>query len=361
METENSLWVLKEQQAYLIHYMKRVSRSFSLVAPEVDSPLDDYLATAYLICRVVDNIEDTQETFKWQQARYAEFAEVLDHPQSAERILSRWDQLAWPGLIDSEQEMMTTQNGHALWQIYAQMPDPYRQSVYRWVSVMAKGMERSGNPDTSDYFFWYGDFRLPRLESDYDLYCFYVAGTVGRLITELAIHFYGLGEGAARLLLESSDSCGRALQKTNIIKDFANDLQRGVCYLPGEWMQDIYFAPLALSNVPPAWKRMVLLNVLQELESSVSYVLALPQNAIGYRKASLLMMLPALETILLAARRLPDLFTPRHAVKISRVTMGQCVLRARGMADDNWAIRTYVDEMSLKIRSQLDLVTSGVK
>ena len=106
---------------------------------------------------------------------------------------------------------------------------------------------------------------------------------------------------------------------------------------------------------------MVLLNVLQELESSVSYVLALPQNAVGYRKAGLLMMLPALETILLAAQRLPDLFTPRHAVKISRTKMGQCVLRSRRMAADNWAIRSYVGEMSLQIRSQLDLVTSSVE
>jgi farnesyl-diphosphate farnesyltransferase len=323
--------------------------------------LDDYLATAYLICRVVDNIEDTVEPFKWQQARFAEFADLLDRPQTADSILSVWDQFSWPGLTDAEKEMMTHENGLALWQIYSQTPKPYRQSIHQWVAVMASGMERSGNPYTSDYFYSHGDFRLPRLESDYDLYCFYVAGTVGRLISELAVHFYGVGDESAWILLESSDACGRALQKTNIVKDFVKDLQRGVCYLPAEWMHDLNYAPLALNGVPPTWKKMVLLNVLQELESSVNYVLALPQNAVGYRKAGLLMMLPALETILLAAHRLPDLFTPRHAVKISRTKMGQCVLRARRMATDNWAIRGYVDEMSMQIRSQLDLVSYRVQ
>lgn len=358
MKAQNLLWISKEQRAYLAHYMKRVSRSFSLVALEVDSPLDDYLAISYLICRVVDNIEDTHESFKWQQARYTEFAELLDQPQAAERILLGWDQLRWSGLTDAEKAMMTTENGLTLWQIYSQTPAPYRQSIHRWVTVMARGMERSINPTTGDFFFTHGDFRLPRMESDYDLYCYYVAGTVGRLITELAIHFYALGGGPAQRLLSSSDACGRALQKTNIVKDFAQDLQRGFCYLPGEWMHDINYAPLVLNGVPPAWKKMVLSNVLGDIEDSVSYVTALPQHAIGYRKASLLMMFPALETILLAARRLPDLFTPRHAVKISRVTMGQCVLRARRMAADNGAIHTYVNEMFTQIQAELASATS---
>jgi len=358
MEAKNSLRISKEQNAYLDEMMQGVSRSFALVAPSIEPQLSSYMATAYLICRVVDNIEDTHESFGWQQVRFAEFTELLDHPDQAERILSGWDRLDWPGLTDAEKEMMTIKNGLMLWQIFTQTPEPYRQSIQRWAAVMAIGMERSNNPYTSNYFFGHGDFRLPRLESDYDLYCFYVAGTVGRMITELDIQFYGLGDNAASLLLNSSDACGRALQKTNIVKDFVKDLQRGVCYLPGEWMYDLNYAPLSLNGVPPAWKKMVLQNVLQELEDSVSYVLALPHNAVGYRQAGLLMMYPALETVLLAARRLPDLFTPRHAVKISRVTMGQCILRARRMAGDNWAIRTYVDEMSHKIRAQLDLVTA---
>ncbi len=350
-----------EQRDYLANYMRRVSRSFSLVAPEVDSPLDDYLATAYLICRVVDNIEDTLQPFSWQQSRFTEFVELLDYPQSAELILAGWDRLDWPGLTDAEMEMMTAEGGLMLWRIYAQIPDKYRRPIQQWAVVMAQGMERSGDPDTFDYFFTHEGVRLPIRESDYDLYCFYVAGTVGRMITELAIHFYALDDDAARLLTAGSDACGRALQKTNIVKDFAVDLERGFSYLPGEWMSEINFAPLSLAGVPSAWKKKVLLNVVSELEDSVSYVLALPETAVGYRRAGLLMMLPAYETILLAARRLPDLFTPYHSVKISRTKMGQCVLRARKMATDDEAIRAYADEMSDQIRTLLGLAAERVR
>ena len=176
-----------EQKAYLAHYMKNVSRSFSIVATEVDAPLNDYLATAYLICRVVDNIEDTTRPFPWQQARYAEFAELLNHPQQAESILIEWGKHDWPGLTDSEREMMTPEDGLMLWQIYSQTPVAYRRSIQQWAGVMARGMERSGNPNATDFFSNHGAIRLPKEEADYDLYCFYVAGTVGRMITELSL------------------------------------------------------------------------------------------------------------------------------------------------------------------------------
>jgi farnesyl-diphosphate farnesyltransferase len=338
--------------------MKGVSRSFSLVAPEVESPLDDYLAVAYLICRVVDNIEDTLQPFEWQQERFAEFSMLLDAPHKAEQLLTDWDLFDWPGLNDSEKELMTSKNGLMLWQTYAQMSDRYREPIRHWASRMASGMERSGNPYTSDYFFNHGDIRLPIQESDYDLYCFYVAGTVGRMITELAVLFYGVDGQVAQTLIKGSDACGRALQKTNIVKDFANDLQRGVCFLPGEWLQEVDFAPLRLDGAPSSWKAKVLLNVVDELEASVGYVQALPEQAEGYRKAGLLMMLPAYETILLAAQQLDDLFSPHHSLKISRVKMGQCVLRARTMARDNQAIHTYSDRMARQIRSELGVISA---
>jgi farnesyl-diphosphate farnesyltransferase len=343
------------QSDYLARYMKGVSRSFAIVAPEVESPLDGYLATAYLICRVVDNIEDTSQPFAWQQARFAEFAHLLQNPQDAPRIVTGWEDLEWPGLTQSERAMMALPDGLTLWEIYSGLPRHYRTPIQKWADKMAYGMERSGNPFTSDFFYSQDGVRLPHTKADYDRYCFYVAGTVGRMITELAILFYDVNSAGAQELIEGSDACGRALQKTNIVKDFAIDLQRGYCYLPGEWLARVDYTPLALRDVPAEWKKRVLLDVVQELEDSALYVTALPRRATGFRRAALLMMLPAYETMLLAADRLPDLFTPRHAVKISRTKMGQCVLRARSMASDDSAIGAYAREMSAAIYERLGL------
>jgi len=86
--------------AYLKSSLDKVSRSFTLVIQQIEAPLKDYLATAYLICRVVDSIEDTYQPYHWQQARFAEFQHLLDRPEAAPDILAQWQQESWPGLTD---------------------------------------------------------------------------------------------------------------------------------------------------------------------------------------------------------------------------------------------------------------------
>ena len=345
----------EKQQFYLKEKMNAVSRSFALVAPAVEAPLNEYLATSYLICRVVDNIEDCTQEFSWQQARFSEFAALLQNPVEAKTILSQWEREAWPGLSLDEQNMMSVAGGLPLWQIYAQIPDESRGSIAHWAQVMADGMEKVSNPDLRSIFFRSREgVRLPARETDYDQYCYYVAGTVGHMITEMAIHYYAIDDSTADRLLINSEASGRALQKTNIVKDFAEDLNRGVCYLPDEWLNEANYAPLRLEGASLAWKKKVLDNVLQEFEDSVKYILDLPVSAVGFRKASLFMLLPGYQTLLLAARKHHQLFTPNHKIKISRVTMTKCLLDARQMVNSNGAILAYSHSIRAELGKILD-------
>lgn len=345
----------KMEKAYLSTYMNKVSRSFTLVAPQVESPLDDYLAVSYLICRVVDNIEDCLLPYQVKQTYFADFAVLLDSPEKAEDILAKWEMVEWEGLSSDEIEMMTRENGLMLWQIYAQIPAAYRASINKWSSTMASGMARVVNLDDNSFFTTEQEIHLPLTAVAYNQYCFYVAGTVGRMITELAIIHYSIDPQVAQPLLTYSEVCGRALQKTNIVKDFAQDLTRGDSFLPDEWMKEVDYAPFALKDVPFWWKKKVLLDVLTELDDSVNYVTHLPKTAVGYRKAGLLMMLPAYQTLLLAAKQHKTLFTPDHAVKISRTTMGKCLIQAQMMATNDDNIRAYGQELSQQITQTLDI------
>ena len=343
------------QQTYLVDNMNKVSRSFALVAPAVEAPLNDYLATAYLICRVADNIEDCTRPFSWQQDRFAEFAALLRNPTDARKILFLWEHESWPGLTIDEQQMMSVDGGLMLWQIYALIPDESRDSIAHWALIMARGMEQVVNPDQAAGFFISRDgVRLPDKEIGYDEYCYYVAGTVGHMITEMAITQYALEGKPAKRLLENSEASGRALQKTNIVKDFAKDLERGVCYLPDEWLREVNYDPLRLEGAPLPWKEKVLTNVLQEFEDSVKYIMDLPTRAVGFRKASLLMLLPGYQTLLLAARNHQRLFTPAHNIKISRITMTKCLLDARQMVANNDAILDYSRNARAELSKALD-------
>jgi farnesyl-diphosphate farnesyltransferase len=219
---------------------------------------------------------------------------------------------------------------------------------------MAQGMEQVIDPQQTDFFFSLDGIRLPCSEADYDRYCYYVAGTVGHMITELAITHYGLQGALAERLLINSEASGRALQKTNIIKDFAKDLQRRACFLPDEWLQEVNRTPLSLGGAPAAWKEKVLVNVLIEYENSVNYVLDLPQSALGFRKASLLMMLPGYQTLLQAARNHERLFTPAHNTKISRRTMAKCLFDARMIVNNDEAILSYSRKAGAELSKALD-------
>jgi len=70
------------------------------------------------------------------------------------------------------------------------------------------------------------DIRAPSLE-DFRLYCRRVAGAVG----VLSVHAFGAGEPEARALALAE---GDALQFTNILRDVAEDAERGRLYLPRE-------------------------------------------------------------------------------------------------------------------------------
>jgi len=333
-----------KQQNYLDEQMKKVSRSFALVVGYLEEPLREQLTAAYLICRVVDNIEDCTESFEWQQRRFAEFKSLLVDPAAMDSVLVAWSQFKWPGLTADEQKLMTLRDGGMLWDIYNQLPKEPRDIIYRWTADMAEGMDRFEDPNSPPMLVKRDDVRVLVSADDYNRYCYYVAGTVGHMATDLAVAHYDFSEGTAAVLEATCEACGRGLQKTNIIKDFAKDVARGISYLPDEWLQSVNYTPLALAGAGLAWKERVLADAFSDLREATRYVLALPQEAVGYRIASLLCLFPAYQTLLQAAERQARLFTSRHKVKISRVTMIRCIRDAREMVHDNAGILAYSRE-----------------
>ncbi len=349
----------QSQQEYLDTRMNEVSRSFALVVPLLEEPLNHYIGAAYLICRVVDNIEDCEQPFAWQMKRFAEFRQLLHEPTCAREILAGWEGEDWPGLTPEEKRMMGVKSGLMLWQIVALMPDKVRLTIGRWALVMAEGMKSVNDPEQAPVFTTRQDVQVLSKEEDYNHYCYFVAGTVGHMVTELVIGHYRLNGQLPDRLLSNCEAFGRGLQKTNIVKDFAKDLDRGICYLPDRWLQEAQYSPLALDGAPIEWSQMVIDNVLDELRAATDYLLALPYEAEGYRMASLLCLLPAYQTLLLAAQKGPDLFTPKHRVKISREVMGQCLDDGRRLLTDNEGITEYSRRLEAEIRTTLG-ITLGV-
>lgn len=326
------------EQQYLKDVMGKVSRSFAVVVAHLEQPLSLYMATAYLICRVVDNIEDCFLPAQIKQRRFNEFHQLLDQPELAPEVLTRWQAAHWPGLTRDEQRLMGDEGGGLLWRIYAALPPHARMTIAHWVGVMAQGMEQLDVPQHPPHFVEHSGVRLLATEADYNRYCYFVAGTVGNLGTELVIEQYHLPNAVAARLRASCEACGRGLQKTNIVKDFVEDRARQICYLPATWLRETNYAPLDLVGAPTAWKQKVIGDVMQELHQSLDHVLSVPRAAAGYRMASLLCLLPAMHTLQLAAKQQDRLFTREHQIKIARTTMLQCIQSVQSLWHDDAAI-----------------------
>lgn len=342
-------------QHYLADAMAKVSRSFAVVVAHLEQPLSHHLATAYLICRVVDNIEDCLQPPAWKQQKFAEFRQLLPDPSLAWEILTAWQAESWPGLTPAEEALMGVAAGLPLWEIFAKLPDQARATIAHWAGTMAQGMWQLEEPELSPRMVDRKGMRVLATEQEYNEYCYFVAGTVGYLGTELVVEHYGLSAAVGEQLRRSAGACGRGLQKTNILKDFVEDHARQICYLPARWMDEVDDAPLSLAGAPAAWTRKVLGDVMAELHASLDHVLGVPQTAMGYRQASLLCLLPALHTLELAAQQHAALFTRGHQIKIPRTTMLQCIQTTQTLWQDDRAIVAYCRGLEQNVAAHLAL------
>lgn len=348
------LWLTREQRRFLADAMRRVSRSFARMTPCLEAPLDDVVATAYLVCRLADCVEDCDAALAWKRERFAELRATLAAPDIAATAMAAWTGAAWEGLTSDESALARLGGASPLWPIYAAFPVAARAAFELRIGEMIEGMIGTLDPDASPRWIDRGAIRALATAADYDRYCEYVAGTVGDLLTDLAALHYGLDESVVATLRTHARAAGRGLQKTNILKDFPADLRRGVCYLPAAWTRQVEDAPLGLRGAPPAFAAAVLADALADLDALAAFLDAVPPSATGFRLGLLVCLLPAQATAQQAARELPSLFTPSHDLKISRQSFQRCLLDARSLAVDAHAAARTIAARRAEIAGQMN-------
>jgi farnesyl-diphosphate farnesyltransferase len=194
---------------------------------------------------------------------------------------------------------------------------------------------------------WRGD--LARMENLRDLeeYCYYVAGTVGHLLTDLFLREIGSVDGARRReMRRNAERFGLGLQMVNILKDQTDDREEGWCYVPkllaadeGLAVADLFdpeHRDAAHRAVEPIFDR-----AREHLDAALDYVFAIPPDDREIRVACLLPLWLAVRT-LVHARGNDAMFEPGAPVKITREEVeslaGDCMEHA---ADDEYLRRRY--------------------
>lgn len=193
------------------------SRSFAAVIKELHPELRDTVALFYVILRGLDTIED-DTTIPIERK-----VPIL---RSFRSVLSTED---WTFTENSEKEkdrVVLLEFDVVLRELHKLRPE-YQEVICDISEKMGNGMadyvEKSSQKN----------YEGVKTIKDYDTYCYYVAGIVGEGLTRLAI----LSEFASKKLEANPQlyiSMGLFLQKTNIIRDFREDLDDGRSFWPKE-------------------------------------------------------------------------------------------------------------------------------
>lgn len=266
-------------EAYQDHILQGVSRTFALTIPQLPGTLCKVVSNAYLLCRIADTIED-DNALSDEQTRYFSkmFIDVVAGNFSAQEFSEKLYPLLSDHSIEAEHDLI--KNVPAVIRITHSFNSNQRHALERCIRIMAKGMADFQDTESLD-----GLDDLPAMNK----YCYYVAGVVGEMLTELFCDYSEEINSNREEMLRLAVSFGQGLQMTNILKDIWADRERGACWLPREIFLDAGFE---LKNLEPGCKDERFHNGLNKLiavahghlRDALSYTLLIPSREVGIRR-----------------------------------------------------------------------------
>ncbi|KAI5116930.1 hypothetical protein M0805_005563 [Coniferiporia weirii] len=199
------------------HFLDLTSRSFSAVIKEVDGDLARVICLFYLVLRGLDTVEDDMTIpDDTKQPLLRSFHEKVVTPG--------W---TFDGCGPNEKDRQLLVEFDCVVSELLVLPPGYRDVIVDICEQMARGMA-----DYAHKAHVSGTLGLDTV-ADLDLYCHYVAGLVGEGLSRL---FAASGKEAAWLADQRalSNAMGLMLQKTNILRDFREDVDDGRLFWPRE-------------------------------------------------------------------------------------------------------------------------------
>lgn len=267
---------LAHDELYQRSILESVSRTFALTIPLLPNGLEKVVGNTYLLCRIVDTIEDAtcvDPTTK-QELSTLFIKTVLDHSLSEQFVRE-----CLIALINhpNHNEKDLIENIPRVLRVLQSCDEKQRHAVAKCVQIMSEGM--------SYFHIRQNQIGLEDLQ-EFEKYCYVVAGVVGEMLTTL----FALHSPAFAKAISGKESLaiafGQALQMTNILKDSPEDQLRGVSWKPkGLGQTDL----LVIAH--------------QKLEDSLRYICCIPKSEPGIRQFCFLAFGLAVMTLKQIAQR----------------------------------------------------------
>ena len=337
-----ALQPIEQDEVFQTHILELVSRTFALTIPQLPEPLDRTVSNAYLLCRIADTIEDDPSlSFKNKQYYCKWFASLVKDYTCADNFATELASKLGDTITNAEKELI--EKCDSVLKITHSLTESERSAMLECLEAMTTGMVKYQGMET---------LKGLKSQEDLDLYCYYVAGVVGVMLTKLFLE-YGKewSEKTKQGMKTLAISFGQGLQMTNIIKDFWVDRKRGACWLP----QSV-FKPLGISlentnleNVENFEKgiEQIIFVARNHLVNAFYYTILIPKKEKGIRMFCLWAILMA--TLTLSKVKNSSDFFNGQSVKISRTTVSLVVLFSNLCNRSNLLLKTMFKLTTLKI------------
>lgn len=196
---------------HALEVLKETSRTFYIPISRLPDGLLEAVASAYLLMRAIDEIEDHPQ---------------LDNPTKARLLRSL--SLNFQGATEdsSDRDFVIDINHDLLpevslrageWALMA--PDSIAPRIWDATAAMADRMA-----------YWAERNWTVQTKTDLDRYTFSVAGAVGLMLSDLWAWYDGTETNRTQAI-----GFGRGLQAVNIARNHTEDLERGVSFFPEGW------------------------------------------------------------------------------------------------------------------------------
>jgi farnesyl-diphosphate farnesyltransferase len=320
---------VRSDEVYQDQILPHVSRTFALTIPQLPEGLRAPVTSAYLLCRIADTIEDEPALSP---------AEILAFLQRFSAVLAGQGAAAGPlaqeiagrlsdRTLAAERDLVS--NMERVIRVTARFNESQRAAIQRCVELMCYGMPR---------FQFSASLNGLATSSDLDDYCYYVAGVVGEMLTELFCDYSSEIARHRPALSALAASFAQGLQMTNILKDVWEDRSRGACWLP----QDVFarhgviLAQVSSAPFDPRFGdayRELIGVAHAHLRNALDYTLLIPGRETGIRRFCLWAVGLAVLTLRKIERN--PRFTAGAQVKVSRsaVAMTRLFTDAAGRSD----------------------------
>lgn len=190
--------------------LDKVSRSFAAVIRQLPEEISDVVCLFYLILRGLDSIEDDMDLSKEDKT-------LLLREFYTKNFEQGWN---LTNVGDKQEYRDLLANYDKVIEVFLMLDEKYQRIITAICKKMGEGM---------------ADFVESKITSidDYNLYCHYVAGLVGIGLSELfAASEIESNELKTKEVL--ANSMGLFLQKTNIVRDYKEDLDESRIFWPEE-------------------------------------------------------------------------------------------------------------------------------